>query len=616
MVLIFDEKALTEGIRATARLVSDAVLSLGRQWIMRPDFWEKPARPTADGMPHFLSFAAYKPRKGALVYGTVLSIGVFVLFTVAFNFGIHETPHIQSCNVSASKSKTAPSERDRSPLGGAAIPHDQHAQDAQVTLGPKSTQAPGIWSRFLAMFAKSPSQQQLGSSAGSQKQPGSPVSLRAIAPGKSPDRFSGEPAGKEVRNLRIQLPHPTGKYGVARVAYVWVDGSRHESTLKYPDARRELMVYLWYPIEHKAETSVSAAEYLPHADLIARNLSHAELEEGWGYSWPRVFAGSVFTDTHKQSPIAVDDDRFPLLVFSPGFGLSSTSYTTQIQEIVSHGYVVASIEPGESAVAFPDGRVVHAPKDAALIHRPTTADLSPAKSPQAWAEYLDRMHTAGMPHIESRAADIRFVVNQLAALDSNGAPTFPFAGRIDFHDIGVWGHSIGGRAAARACQLDPRIKACLNADGVGPDGPVFPYQSAGLPRQPFMWMETSPLPQSIDSILTSYKVVHSDKDKDLDRGRQLQLVAKEQELEACPSGSYHLMFNDAATNHYSFTDWRLIEADQQDDFDKASRALDPIEAYTVAFFDKYLKHQETALLDEPTNTAQITLKKYGKARQN
>jgi len=87
-------------------------------------------------------------------------------------------------------------------------------------------------------------------------------------------------------------------------------------------------------------------------------------------------------------------------------------------------------------------------------------------------------------------------------------------------------------------------------------------------------------------------------------------------LQACPNGSYHLMINGAATNHYSFTDWPLLEAEGQGDFDKASHALEPIEAYSIAFFDKYLKHHDAALLDEPRNTAsaQITLKKYGKAR--
>ncbi len=360
---------------------------------------------------------------------------------------------------------------------------------------------------------------------------------------------------------------------MARVAYDWVDGNRREPTAKYPDARREVIVYLWYPVERDAGLAAAPADYLPHADLIARNLSRAELQQGWGYSWPRVFSGSVLT--------------------------------------VSRGYIVASIEPDESAVAFPDGRVIHPASDSAFGHGPA-AEVSSEVPAGAWTEYLDRMHTAGMPHVESRAADIRFTIDQLAKLDKIEGQAFPAAGRVDFQNIGVWGHSVGGRAAARACQLDHRIKACLNADGVGPDGPVFPYESTGLPRQPFMWMETSQLPSEINSILTSYKITRKDQDK----GRQLELMAKEQELQACPSGSYHLMINDAATNHYSFTDWRLLEAERQEDFNKASHALEPIEAYSIAFFDKYLKHHDTALLDEPRNTAsaQITLKKYGKAR--
>jgi hypothetical protein len=613
MVLIFDEKARAEGAAAAAKLVADGAISLGRQWVLRPDFQEEPARPVTDSMPHFLSFASYRPRRGALVYGLVLSVGVFVLFTVAFNFGIHEPLHIQAGGISDSRCKTAHSEKDRGQLESqAAAAKQPNATNPEVTLGPRSNEAQGVWSKFISMFTKPRTAAQLAAKTDPQS-PRDGVPLRAVATAKTPERFQGGTSG-EIQDLKIQLPHPSGKYGIARVAYDWVDGARHESTEKYPDARRELMVYLWYPIEREAEQTAGAADYLPRAGLLQKNLSRGELEEGWGDSWQRVFSGSVVTDTRKQSPIAIGEEGFPLVVFSPAFGVSSTSYTAQIQEVVSHGYVVASIEPEESAVAFPDGRVVHPAKDAALSPIPAAAGSSRDGESTAWADHRDLMHTAGMPYIESRAADIRFVITQLSALETGSAETFPFAGRINFHDIAVWGHSIGGRAAARACQLDGRIKACLNADGVGPDGPVFPYQSAGLPRQPFMWMDTSQLPPEINSILTSYKVVR--KDKSIEKGRLLQLAAQEQELEGCPSGSYHLMINDAGTGHDSFTDWRLLEADRQEDFDKASLALEPIEAYTVAFFDKYLKHQETALLDEPLNTAsaQIVLKKYGKAR--
>lgn len=607
MLLIFDEKMIMGGNRAAAKLAADAVISLGRQWTLRPEFWEEPTRPTADGVPQFLSFERYKLRRGALLYGALLSTGILVLFSIAFSFGIHEALHTPHPKVSSRNSASSCVESHRTRFGGTAVSTDPHQRDSGVTLGPRNKEVRGVWARFMAMFATPPSSTQLASAAPhaphDREAPGQVVTSMDSSTG----RWGRENAAGEVKDLKVQLPHPSGKYGVARVAYDWVDGTRREPTPKYPEARREVIVYLWYPMERKAELSAGAADYLPHADLIARNLSRQELQQGWGRSWRRVFSAGVLTDTHKRSPIA-EDERFPLVIFSPGLGLSSTSYTAQIQEVVSHGYVVASIEPDETAVAFPDGRVAHAITDAAFATRPSV-DRSSSTPPEAWADYLDQMHTSGMPYVERRAADIRFVVNQLVALEKNGAHIFPFAGRIDFQNIGVWGHSIGGRAAARACQLDERIKACLNADGVGPNGPVFPYEGASLPRQPFMWMETSQLPPAVNSILTSYKVIRKDSDKE----RRFQLAAQEQELRACPGSSYHLMINDAETNHYSFTDWHLLEADKQEDYERASRALEPIETYTLAFFDKHLKHQEAALLDEPRNraSAQVTLKRYG-----
>ena len=40
---------------------------------------------------------------------------------------------------------------------------------------------------------------------------------------------------------------------------------------------------------------------------------------------------------------------------------------------------------------------------------------------------------------------------------------------IDGHKIGAFGHSLGGRAAAGACMLDSTFLACLNQDGSNDD---------------------------------------------------------------------------------------------------------------------------------------------------
>ena len=46
-----------------------------------------------------------------------------------------------------------------------------------------------------------------------------------------------------------RLPSPDGKYGVARIGYDWVDKSRPEPLSKVPGANREIMVFVWYPVD-------------------------------------------------------------------------------------------------------------------------------------------------------------------------------------------------------------------------------------------------------------------------------------------------------------------------------------------------------------------------------
>jgi Platelet-activating factor acetylhydrolase, isoform II len=612
MLSIFDQTAGL-GRRSSAKLLADGAMSLARQWTLRQEFWEEPAGPAVDGIPRFYSFESYKPRKGALIYGALLSVATFTVFCITFNYGIHEVLPPQPAGAQPGNSSNISGfQCTRRPLDGAAnMTSAEHSLSSKsdtpyTTLGPETQGAHGIWPKAHLMFSRSassvsPMTQRDGGSARHSR-------LNSEAPPQGmPSRNSAGGLPMPVQpssNIRIQLPHPSGRYGVARVAYDWMQRNDARPLAKASDTGHELMAYVWYPTSHRASRTV--ADYLPHADRIAKNLSTTELQDEWGSSWHRVFTGRVLTDTYERSPAAVGGERFPLLIFSPGLNLSSTSYTSLIQEVVSHGYIVASIEPVyESTVALPDGRIIRPTSDVLGSRRPLPGE--------SWDEYLNRMHTSGMPQVERHAADIRFVIDQLTALNRMQAETAPFAGRIDLQSIGVWGHSIGGRAATRACQLDSRIKACLNADGVGPDGPVFPYESAGLPRQPFMWIEASQLPPSIDSILTSYKITPQDSGK----GHLAGLAAKqqEQELEACPSGSYHLVVNDAGTTHYSFTDWPLLEAERQEDFNRASHALEPIETYSVAFFDRYLKHQDTALVDNGnTASAEVTLKKYGKAR--
>ena len=72
MLSIFDQ-AETEF--AAAKLLVDGVVSLLRQWALRPEFWNQPvAQAPSDGVPLFYTLENTKPRTDALLYGALLSI--------------------------------------------------------------------------------------------------------------------------------------------------------------------------------------------------------------------------------------------------------------------------------------------------------------------------------------------------------------------------------------------------------------------------------------------------------------------------------------------------------------------------------------------------------------
>jgi len=98
----------------------------------------------------------------------------------------------------------------------------------------------------------------------------------------------------------LGFARPTGPYGIGTTTYHMVDGDRSEVFASNPDARRELMVQVWYP----ARTHGSPrAPYLPdarmHADVVRDGLSQPtmfitrdadsmRLERRRGGGWPET----------------------------------------------------------------------------------------------------------------------------------------------------------------------------------------------------------------------------------------------------------------------------------------------------------------------------------------
>lgn len=235
----------------------------------------------------------------------------------------------------------------------------------------------------------------------------------------------------------LKLPPPTGASPVGLMEARLADSSRIDELAPTPGPR-ELMVHVWYPA---SSGRGQHAAYLPRtvAALYSRELG-----------LPPSLLGGLRSAAWADVPAA--RGRHPVVLFSPGYGVSVIFNSLQAEELASQGYVVVAIDHTyEAPVEFPGERLVE----------PTLANT------QADAERAAAV----------RLADVRFVLRRLATLGR------PVAGHLDLGRVGMVGHSLGGATAASLMLEDRRIAVGVDIDG-SVRGAVV---DAGLDR-PFMLM--------------------------------------------------------------------------------------------------------------------------------
>lgn len=370
-----------------------------------------------------------------------------------------------------------------------------------------------------------------------------------------------------------QLPEPSGPYGIGRIAYDWTDRLRPDTLATGPNHPRELMVYLWYPTQHAS--GKAHGEYLPGVKQIdADPTLGPQMREGYGDIWPQILSGAISSHVVVNAPPAKDPKQFPVILFSHGLGSSGFDYTSLIEAMVSHGYVVAAILHPEVAdvVVYPNGRLVPQPHDA------PPAGLTPAQQFQRMADQASKQ-------IEIGAADVRFVLDRLTQLNSGDRKNFALAGRIDLDRVAAMGHSAGSEFAARACQLAPRFKACVDLDGAMVPVAALPeYPDGKIIRQPLLLLEVS------------YSESHM-------FGTHEEHLAffkkKDEQLAKCVPGSYDVMLNPPGMTHGSYSDAFLLHAgNTPEQTAQALHNLALTQTYILAFLDKNLKHTSAPLLDD------------------
>lgn len=374
----------------------------------------------------------------------------------------------------------------------------------------------------------------------------------------------------------FRFPPPGGPYRIGTLTYHWVDTSRPE-ILGDPSAHRELMVQIWYPA--RDETSSARAPYVQGADALAPGLARLGQLPGFAFGHLRY----VTTNAIPSAPVADEEPSYPVLLFLEGLGGFRQMNTFQVEELVSHGYIVAAIDQPytAAAVVFPDGRqAAGLPVDQSkplVLQSYLPSETAPTLHGRAFSEGL-------IPYL---AQDVLFTLDRLLDLnrdDPNGILT----GRLDLERAGTFGVSLGGIVAAESCRLAPQLHACLFMDAPMPVNVV----REGL-QQPTMIItrdaETMRLEREraggwpeyeIDIHQTSMREVY---DRLPGEGYYLQVP-----------GIFHIDFTDVPSwsplaGRLGFSGLLPVER---------SRAI--LNAYTLAFFERHLKGRPAPVLDGPS----------------
>ena len=360
----------------------------------------------------------------------------------------------------------------------------------------------------------------------------------------------------------VELPPPTGPYAVGQTVFYWTDSSRLETLTENPGDHRELRVLLWYPAQ--AEAGQPLAPYSRDLAILTGLLERSQIS----------LLGRVQGHSIERAPIARTPTHFPFLIFSHGNQSNSWLYTALHEELASNGYVVVAVDHPYDALAVPlsDGHI------AAFAERAwSQARASSSKDEMDF--YRSR--------VKVRVSDILFVLTKMDELDE-GRYGKQFNGRLDLGRVGVFGHSIGGVAAAEACHVESRLKACLNLDGVILGGPFF---SGEGPEQPFMFiLREKPAPSHEE--LAAMKLTQ----KQWEESHQSLLARQEALLTAVGSGSFRVVIKNAS--HESFSDESfLLEASAGGDTAAERNTVEIVRALVVAFLDQCMKGKTRRVLE-------------------
>ena len=355
------------------------------------------------------------------------------------------------------------------------------------------------------------------------------------------------------------FPKPAGIYNVGTCEYYWIDKNRDETFTKNPSDKRRLMVQVWYPTDQKIKGK--GHPYIINPEEFGKDKQMKELS-------------NILTNSILDAPISNKLEKYPVLIFSHGMRMTRFSNTSQVEHLVSHGYIVFGIDHTffNRSQKYPDGFLIS--KKGEVDYKKIKND--PKKTVKNMLKAYDNLEK------KIWLKDAEFVLKKIEKL--NILSKSKFSKRIDLKNIGMFGYSMGGITTMEICSNYPNIKAGVSYDG----GYLGDAWKKGL-TQPFLFVEAVTLIQSKKEVE--------------DMGRDYQVYLLWQKLKKyrrkmffniTKNTNYILTFS--GTTHGYFNDMGLFKPQSEKLMD-VRLCHKILNEYTLAFFNKYLKKKESKLLE-------------------
>mgnify|MGYP001589252562 FL=1 len=360
----------------------------------------------------------------------------------------------------------------------------------------------------------------------------------------------------------INLPKPDGEYSVGTRIMAYTDKSR-KGIFTNADTPRELAVQVWYPTN-----GVKGKKVQPY---ISDSKVSAYMCKSLGYPNLLNQFELIKTNSFLNTGIYNKKEKYPVIVFSHGYGGFSGQNTIQMEELASHGYVVFSISHTYEAFSstFPQGKIVplndKQMKRVGDEYSNVSKQFKGDKTSNEFQKYMIKNSKVVEKSVHIWSDDTSFVVDEIEKLN-NGEIKSIFKNKLDISNLGIFGHSFGGATAGQASLTDNRFKAFINMDGTAYGDTVN-----NKVKQPFMILTNGNIKNYIE-----------------------QEYSKDQKN--------YLIVSINGTKHLDFTDQTVIVPSEKLisllGTINGNRQEQIMNDYILSFFDKHLKGMKEPLIDQ------------------